>query len=149
MNSPVILVHLEDEKHHPGHTACTGDSWSPVIDDTYRAFPRVLCVACERACYQESVYGVQRVTRCELWEDSNYQVHLRKNLRSELLEAILDKSCVPVTLPVETLFYQSHSVFNDLVGHPVGSDVPPEAVARGADWDHVIVRLHVRVRKPS
>lgn len=84
----------------------------------------------------DNVCGSKKFYPREIWEQDNYQTHIRREGPLHLLQEVFEKGFVPVGPITETISRQ-----NSYAPDGFGVDVLEDS----DDWDSVVVRLLVKV----
>lgn len=94
---------------------------------------RVLAAAA--LTHADSVLGIRRVAWREEWANEGYRANVRRRMQIQVLEELIAKEMLAVTLPAEKLAYR-------IAGQgPLSQPVPEEA-----PWDQVEITLRVQAR---
>jgi hypothetical protein len=85
--------------------------------------------------YADNVYGITQLARREEWADTRWRERLRRRMQHQLLEELITRELLMVTLPQEAVTYHVESFTG-----------PGAALPEGAPWDMAKVQLRVQVR---
>lgn len=84
--------------------------------------------------HADNVHATMHVAWREEWALPRYRDHTRKQMQHQLLEELIEKHVLPVTLPAEKITYHLTSL--------PGTEPVPEA----APWEQVHILLRVKTR---